>query len=130
MWIRCNDRLPVPGAKILFVSENCIYCGSLGCCDEGYKWYTEDCTIDLVSHWMPLPAPPNSEEMERNNSAEAKPVEGAQPSTGIQSKDKICAVIISNCIYDYCAHRPGMANDYCRECTGGDNFVGRKLRPC
>jgi len=70
--------------------------------------------------------------VEASNSAVEKPVEGAQPPKREHNnaRDEICAAIISNCICDYCVHRPGMASDYCVDCTGGSDFVGRKLRPC
>ena len=85
MWIICNDKLPAPNTEILFVSQNCVYCGSLGCCDDGYKWYTEDRTIDLVSHWMPLPSPPNSEEVERNDRGGV----AGEPGTANKQSDAI-----------------------------------------
>ena len=70
--------------------------------------------------------------IEANNSADVKPEVGAQPPKREYNtaRDEICTDIISNCICDYCVHKPGMASDYCGDCSGGSEFVGRKLRPC
>ena len=70
--------------------------------------------------------------VENSNSADVKPEVGAQPPKREYNtaRDEICTDIISNCICDYCVHKPGMASDYCGDCSGGSEFVGRKLRPC
>jgi hypothetical protein len=70
--------------------------------------------------------------IESPNSADVKPEVGAQPPKREYNtaRDEICTDIISNCICDYCVHKPGMASDYCGDCSGGSEFVGRKLRPC
>ena len=55
---------------------------------------------------------------------------GTPSASDNNARDEICTDIISNCICDYCVHKPGMASDYCGDCSGGSEFVGRKLRPC
>ena len=69
--------------------------------------------------------------IESPNSADVKPEVGAQPPKREYNtaRDEICTDIISNCICDYCVHKPGMASDYCGDCSGGSEFVGRKLSP-
>ncbi len=79
-----------------------------------------------------FPAPQTSKDEVSPNSAEIKPVEVAQPSTGIQqSKDKICAnIILSDNICNYCKHENRCNFDSYKNKCKGIEFVGRKLRPC
>ena len=67
MWIKCTDRLPGLNTTVLVAHNNEVLCGQLGRCDEGYMWYfagDSGNTDHEVTHWMPLPAPPNSEDVE------------------------------------------------------------------
>ena len=96
-------------------------------CDLGSLIVTEKELLSYLKSRNSL-----KDNIESPNSADVKPEVGAQPPKQEYNtaKNKICTDIISNCICDYCVHKPGMASDYCGDCSGGSEFVGRKLRPC
>lgn len=65
-WISVTERLPESGASVLGYSEivGDIRCYDIckGRCDSTLQWWSETgwATVDdlLVTHWMPLPEPP------------------------------------------------------------------------
>lgn len=76
-WIPVGDRLPKPGATILAVDNS----GDMGVCtfvnakfvgecfgfdaylnDGGWDCSPSKVIGEYVTHWMPLPEPPNNEE--------------------------------------------------------------------
>ena len=65
-WISVTERLPESGASVLGYSEivGDIRCYDIckGRCDSILQWWSETgwATVDdlLVTHWMPLPKPP------------------------------------------------------------------------
>lgn len=58
-WFSVKDRLPTPGRLVLVAcSDRLVNVGVK--CSNG-KWEIEGRTgypLDAVTHWMPLPAPP------------------------------------------------------------------------
>ncbi len=59
-WISVKDRLPKDKSEVLFYDELCgIY---IGWFDE--EWQTEHFNCDSVTHWKPLPNPPERENKE------------------------------------------------------------------
>lgn len=61
-WIPCKERLPEYGDYVLFIRKNCdVYVGYY---DEKDTWNTdyEWFTGENVTHWMPLPEPPEKED--------------------------------------------------------------------
>ena len=56
-WIPVSEKLPEVSAEILFYDGGFIWTGSYqkegNWCDTGYDYFTES-----VTHWMPLPPPP------------------------------------------------------------------------
>lgn len=60
-WISVKDRLPEPGSYVLvFTNDYCDYTAHY----DGYWWLSgEEPTLSYeVTHWMPLPAPPEVED--------------------------------------------------------------------
>lgn len=56
-WISVEERLPKPGVDVLAAYRNRhIYMGTVG--DD---WLEEDIEDGYVTHWMPLPEPPEVE---------------------------------------------------------------------
>jgi hypothetical protein len=62
-WISAKDRLPVPCLScLLWTKNNMIYIGSVY--GRKKEWHIEKITgiehadIDWITHWMPLPDPP------------------------------------------------------------------------
>lgn len=62
-WISVTDRLPEDNTRVLGFSEpdKDIYCYDV----DGVKWWTEDYWNTAegygITHWMPLPEPPETE---------------------------------------------------------------------
>ena len=55
-WIKCADKMPELGVPVLVIG------GSIAWVDKVYDWgdsisFYED-NYGRVTHWMPLPAPP------------------------------------------------------------------------
>ena len=59
-WISVKDRLPDSGTGVLvFTDDYCAYTAHY----DGYWWLSGEPTLSYnVTHWMPLPAPPEVEE--------------------------------------------------------------------
>lgn len=60
-WIKCSDRLPESIETVLIVISGRVFCGYLSMNEEhGFYIPSGDIYMDLnaVSHWMPLPQPP------------------------------------------------------------------------
>ena len=61
-WVSVKNKMPLQGQDVLFVSDMAI--GILkGWHDlENKRWFTSDEIYydNEVTHWMPLPEPPNS----------------------------------------------------------------------
>lgn len=55
-WISVKDRLPESGIDVLvFTDDYCAYTAHY----DGYWWLSGEPTLSYnVTHWMPLPAPP------------------------------------------------------------------------
>ncbi len=65
-WIKCSDRLPELYEAVLFWDNyyKGIHVGSYGeGDDEDFIWAGEEGIYDLddISHWMPLPEPPDDD---------------------------------------------------------------------
>ena len=67
-WISVKDRLPLqsdPAQKVLFITKTgglfigCYYKATAY--DQFNGWYSMFVRIDNVTHWMPLPEPPEEE---------------------------------------------------------------------
>jgi len=65
-WISVTDRLPEPDVEVLLYAENCThalhgeYKDIFG--DGNYKFIGHCVEIKNVTHWLPLPEPPNERE--------------------------------------------------------------------
>lgn len=64
-WISVKDRLPEDNQDCIVAKRGDIYCKDgvmFGQFDQGYqgRWrFENDCgTIDCITHWMPMPKPP------------------------------------------------------------------------
>ena len=64
-WIKCSERMPEPGQPVLVVSsmggvvEKHVYdWDGMTWCDF-YEEHAE-CRLEVFSHWMPLPEPPEA----------------------------------------------------------------------
>ncbi len=61
-WISCSERMPEETGDIIVVSDGIVMSGiSYSRCDGFYiaaLEYDDDEPIDGVTHWMPLPEPP------------------------------------------------------------------------
>lgn len=60
-WVSVKERLPEPGERVLatdggFVGEGYVSHYNKWCRSNGMKW---DMFRTEVTHWMPLPAPPD-----------------------------------------------------------------------
>ncbi len=61
-WIKCSERLPQEGKRVLVFSDyvQCkIYEKEYGFYDGTTHCYCPEGRLDKVTHWMPLPGPPN-----------------------------------------------------------------------
>ena len=61
-WINCVDRLPDNVFEVIIGGECCEACYNIdiGFCEDG-EWYLQGgrgMPSFLVTHWMPLPKPP------------------------------------------------------------------------
>ncbi len=63
-WIKCSDRMPEEGREVLA----CLVAGysdprARQMSFEGRVWCSGACDYDVdeVTHWMPLPSPPEVE---------------------------------------------------------------------
>ena len=61
-WISVKDRVPESGIDVLvFTDDYCAYTAHY----DGYWWLSGEPTLSYdVTHWMPLPAPPEVEDNE------------------------------------------------------------------
>lgn len=62
-WISVEDKLPEDGQLVLSVRRG--DCFDLCFYDHGTSmWWIDDATysVKMITHWMPLPAPPATEE--------------------------------------------------------------------
>ena len=72
-WIRASDRLPLKDDEVLGydVFHHDVYvCVLAGTDDDNRPWFSpvHKDTDDLsIRYWMPIPAPPNVEEPDRDN---------------------------------------------------------------
>lgn len=65
-WISIKKKLPLYKECILFYSTDKLHGVTFGCYrgkgDDGIDWFTDycgfTCVQDSVTHWMPLPLPP------------------------------------------------------------------------
>lgn len=58
-WISVNDRLPEVGKVVLAFGTRSATTGMFqGVCKRNDRWWWKKHTIKHVSHWMPLPEPP------------------------------------------------------------------------
>jgi hypothetical protein len=63
-WYSVADRLPEPDVYVLTrvsgVTRPCILCHTLYVFGEGWRWdgWTTSNADSAVTHWMPLPLPP------------------------------------------------------------------------
>ncbi|WP_071789429.1 DUF551 domain-containing protein [Photorhabdus temperata] len=62
-WIKCSDRLPESIRTVLIVVSGRVFCGYLSMNEDEFYIPSGDIYMDLnaVSHWMPLPSPPEDE---------------------------------------------------------------------
>ena len=64
-WISVKDRLPESGVDVLvFTDDYCAYTAHY----DGYWWLSGEPTLSYnVTHWMPLPEPPEMQEKKNND---------------------------------------------------------------
>ena len=62
-WIKCKDKFPQKGQKVLVFYDNSCMTAVYGRDHEGnYKFYPDDdsnCDDEDITHWMTLPKDPN-----------------------------------------------------------------------
>ena len=72
-WIPCREVLPEQDKKYITYAETTKYCTHNEIYDDGRinilyfdgkEWYDDECIYYNVTHWMPLPEPPESEVQE------------------------------------------------------------------
>jgi hypothetical protein len=59
-WISVKDRLPEEGANVLIYNKEYLHKGLIE--TDYYENNRFRYFRDTVTHWMPLPSPPNAEE--------------------------------------------------------------------
>lgn len=64
-WVSVEDRLPTPGERVIATDEQFVGEGYIDSCCRwyrygGFEWRFFDIERD-VTHWMPLPEPPEGE---------------------------------------------------------------------
>ena len=52
-WVKCSERMPKHGEMVLVFNGNSIEIDALAIGEFDFE-----CWCDSVTHWMPLPAPP------------------------------------------------------------------------
>ena len=60
-WISVEDKLPENRKYVLFWDGKDVYFGSRHYTSDGFKWFghnDESINEVFISHWMPLPKPP------------------------------------------------------------------------
>ena len=57
-WVKCSERMPEHGDMVLVFNGNSIEIDALATGEFDFE-----CWCDSITHWMPLPAPP--QEVER-----------------------------------------------------------------
>ena len=64
-WISVKERLPEFGVNVLINDgKYCNVMWRVECEKNGYYWEDGECGAhkDMITHWMPLPEPPTTEE--------------------------------------------------------------------
>lgn len=60
-WIACAERMPKRGALLLFCADRGVYEGHRDESGQGWQFRYGWLADNVVTHWMPLPAPPEVE---------------------------------------------------------------------
>ncbi|WIJ49647.1 DUF551 domain-containing protein [Enterobacter roggenkampii] len=62
-WIKCSEQMPEETGDIIVVSDDIVMSGVSYSRKKGFYLqaleYDADEPVDDVTHWMPLPEPPN-----------------------------------------------------------------------
>jgi hypothetical protein len=61
-WISVEDRLPEPETDILISDGRLVRMSFLYEDYSGHCFANDDLLLDEITHWMPLPEPPDSED--------------------------------------------------------------------
>ena len=67
IWIPCSERLPEQEVRILLFAAGEVYVGELTDIKDVFDTDIGFMTIGHVTHWMPLPEPPESEVQKHAN---------------------------------------------------------------
>lgn len=60
-WIPVAERLPSDGQKVLFYWANDMHTGTYDVTFQDFYTHTSTYSVEKVTHWRPLPAPPEGE---------------------------------------------------------------------
>ena len=72
-WISVDDRLPDPLFDWVLVYQDEAMACMMYTIDRGFHGHTENCiSITEITHWMPLPEPPNKPEVQFNTKQEGQ----------------------------------------------------------
>lgn len=64
-WIKCSERMPEEHQSTDYVSEEVLVFTSDGEVEISFTDYGRWNCLELVTHWMPLPAPPEASNEQR-----------------------------------------------------------------
>lgn len=64
-WIKCSERMPEEHQSTDYVSEEVLVFTSDGEVEISFTDYGRWNCLELVTHWMPLPAPPEASNDQR-----------------------------------------------------------------
>ena len=55
-WIPCKERMPERGVSVLVIAGSTMWVDEVYDSGIGLSFYEDN--YDIVTHWMPLPTPP------------------------------------------------------------------------
>lgn len=78
-WISVKERMPEDGKNVLAYEGGGFY--FLDWCCDG-DWVVASASTAVVTHWMPLPEPPEYQKLDHSHPHDTRPVKETEHETG------------------------------------------------